>query len=73
MIPRVSVCQNYRRGSSDIDGMIIALLGRMMILYSSEWRIYTITALSAPYNTISVTVNENLSRVISLSVKTIVA
>jgi hypothetical protein len=40
-------CQNYRCGSSDIDGMIIILLGRMVILYSSEWRIYTITALSA--------------------------
>jgi hypothetical protein len=43
----VKVYQNNRCGSSDIDGMIIVLLGRMMILYSSEWMIYTITALSA--------------------------
>jgi hypothetical protein len=47
-----SFCQNYKCGSSDIDGMIIVLLGRMIILYSSEWTIYTITALSAPYSTI---------------------
>jgi hypothetical protein len=27
-------------GSSDIDGMVIVLLGRMMILYNSEWAIF---------------------------------
>jgi hypothetical protein len=33
--------------------MIIVLLGRMMILYNSDWTIFKITAfLSAPYNTI---------------------
>jgi hypothetical protein len=34
-------------GSSYIDGMVIVLLGRMMILYNSEWTIFKITALSA--------------------------
>jgi hypothetical protein len=34
-------------GSSNIDGIVIVLLGRMMILYNSEWTIFKITALSA--------------------------
>jgi hypothetical protein len=49
---KLSLCQYHRRGSSDIDEMIIVLLGRMMVLYNSEWTIFKITALSAPYSTI---------------------
>jgi hypothetical protein len=43
----VICCQDCTCGSSDIDGMVIVLLGRMMILYNSEWTIFKITALSA--------------------------
>jgi hypothetical protein len=45
-----SVYQDRRCGSSDIDELIIVLIGRMMILYNSERTIFKITALSAPYS-----------------------
>jgi hypothetical protein len=48
--PSAKFCQDYRCGSSDIDELIVVLIGRMMILCNSEWTIFKITALSAPYS-----------------------
>jgi hypothetical protein len=59
--------------SSDIDGVVIVLLGRMMILYNSGWAVFKIIALSAPYSTIFLTPSGSTSNSILATVVTTAA